>query len=87
MRPPADLRAARRPALTLADRFTGGERRLDDSNARAFALITIANELDVVRNANLPAATVGAIARLLAALSPNAPEAAAAALEALSTRG
>jgi hypothetical protein len=73
--------------LVLVDRFTGGERPLDQEEARTFALVTIANELDVVRHAGLPPEVLSAIRALFGALSLHAPEPAEWAREELATHG
>ncbi len=63
----------------FADRFEGGTCVLDHDEMHAFSTITIANELDIVREAAFDAPTVVLIDTLLAGLGPYAPDAAAVA--------
>lgn len=66
--------------LPLADRFVGDDIVLTTNRAMAFAALTLANELDIVRVADLDPATTASIAWLFAALAPYVPDASAAAL-------
>ncbi|MFF0545163.1 alpha/beta fold hydrolase [Nocardia thailandica] len=70
------------PEPLLTDRFTGATTALRGPDPHDFAVLTIANELDVLRHASLPDPTRAGIARLFAALAPYAPDEAAAALAA-----
>ena len=63
--------------LRVRDRFTGDTTAVDGPDLVDFAVLSIANELDVARYARLPAAAVGEIRRLVAALAAYAPDAAA----------
>jgi len=67
--------------LSLTDRFTGEAHTLATDASGAFALLTIANELDLVRAGNLPSPIVDTIGGLLRALAPYAPHAAELALQ------
>ncbi len=69
-----------RHPLIVIDRFTGRSRAIQGTELRDFAVLTIVNELDVVRHARLPASTRTEIRDLIAALANYAPEAAARAL-------
>jgi hypothetical protein len=69
-----------RDPLPATDRFTGEIVGLQGAELVDFAVLTIANELDVVRFADLPDATVAEIRSLIEALAAYAPEAAARAL-------
>lgn len=69
-----------RQPLPMVDRFTGKEKAIQGSELRDFAVLTIANELDVARHAQLPASTHEAIHGLITALATYAPEEAARAL-------
>ncbi len=71
---------ADRTPLPLTDRFSDAVHPLDGDGLRAFALLTIANELDVVRHAALDPATVDGIGSLVERLAGHAPGAAALAL-------
>jgi pimeloyl-ACP methyl ester carboxylesterase len=62
------------------DRFTGGATAINGADMRDFAVLTIANELDVARHATLPAPSVRQIRVLVAALAAHAPDPAAHAL-------
>lgn len=66
--------------LPITDRFTGTQLTLRDHDLHDFALLTIANELDVARNAPLPAHLRAGIRDLVTALSRYAPHAAERAL-------
>jgi pimeloyl-ACP methyl ester carboxylesterase len=70
----------RRP-LPVRDRFTGHPTPIDGPDLVDFAVLTIANELDVARFARLPDVAVDEIRRLVAALAAYAPDAAARALD------
>ncbi len=63
------------------DRFTGERRDLTTAQRRAMALLTAANELDLTRRGVFDDATRTAIADLVDALAPDAPEIAPAATE------
>jgi two-component system OmpR family sensor kinase len=63
----------RRP-LAFADRFTGATGELTDAEARAFALVTAANELDLVERRVFDEATVHDIMGLVGRLVRYAPE-------------
>lgn len=69
----------RRP-LPAADRFTTTSNMIDGADLRDFAVLTIVNELDVARHAQLPASTRTQIRDLVAALASYAPAEAARAL-------
>jgi hypothetical protein len=73
--------------LRVADRFTGGAHVLRGDDAVDFALLTIANELDIVRAGNLAPTTLEAVRGLFAALSRHAPAAGARALEEIGSHG
>jgi pimeloyl-ACP methyl ester carboxylesterase len=60
---------------TLTDRFTGEVVALEGNDLTDFALLTVANELDVARNAVLTPEARGGIRALITALAPYAPEA------------
>ncbi|MBO2446049.1 alpha/beta hydrolase [Actinomadura barringtoniae] len=66
--------------LPLTDRFTGETSPLADTDLSDFALLSIANELDVVRNAALSAEVRGTIRSLITALAAYAPDAGVRAL-------
>lgn len=70
----------RRP-LDVRDRFTGDTTPIDGADLVDFAVLTVANELDVARFAPLPDATRDGIRSLVAALAPYAPAEAARALD------
>jgi hypothetical protein len=70
--------------LRLSDRFTGDTRALGDRDAADFALLTIANELDVVRAGRVGPAVVAAVRELVRALARYAPDAGRVALAELS---
>jgi hypothetical protein len=67
------------PPVVFTDRFEGREVAIGDDEWHAFAVITIANELDLVRVAAFDSAIVAEIDALFGGLAPIAPEAAAAA--------
>ncbi|MFE3447246.1 alpha/beta fold hydrolase [Nocardia sp. NPDC059180] len=69
-----------RQPLPVIDRFTGGSRVIQGADLSDFAVLTIANELDVARHARLPASTREGIRDLVAALASYAPDEAARAL-------
>ena len=66
--------------LPLTNRFTGEIVRLGGEDLTDFALLTVTNELDVLRNASLDDATRQALRDLFAAMAAYVPEAAARAL-------
>ena len=66
--------------LVVADRFTGERHELDADDATCFALLTIANELDVLRWAQLDARARMGLRALFRALERHAPAAGAHAL-------
>ena len=73
------------PALGTAppcviDRFTGDATPISGRDLRDFAVLTIANELDVARHATLAPSSLVAIRELVAALAAHAPDEAARAL-------
>lgn len=70
----------RRP-LPVRDRFTGDTTPIQEADLVDFAVLTIANELDVARFARLPDTAVDEIRRLVAALATYAPVEAALALD------
>jgi pimeloyl-ACP methyl ester carboxylesterase len=70
----------RRP-LPVRDRFTGDTTPIQEADLVDFAVLTIANELDVARFAHLPDTTIDEIRRLIAALAAYAPVEAALALD------
>jgi hypothetical protein len=59
--------------LVLTDRFTAALVELDPTSASSFAAITIANELDVLRHAELTDADRDGILELVAGLRVHAP--------------
>lgn len=65
--------------MVFTDRFEGGACVLDDDEMHAFSTITIANELDLVREAAFDAPTIVSIDTLFAGLALYAPDAAAVA--------
>jgi hypothetical protein len=69
-----------RNPLPVVDRLTGDVTPLGGRDLHDFAVLTIANELDVARHASLPPTTVGQIRHLVAALAAHAPNEAAQAL-------
>lgn len=69
-----------RQPLQVVDRFTGRSRAVQGAELRDFAVLTIANELDVVRHARLPASALREIRGIVAALASYAPDEAARAL-------
>jgi len=78
-------RAATYPGLggatvAFTDRFTGAVEEIGGAEMEAFALLTVANELDVVRAGALGPDVVAEIASLVERLALYAPEAAARAL-------
>jgi pimeloyl-ACP methyl ester carboxylesterase len=66
--------------VRVRDRFTGATTSIDGPDLADFAVLTIANELDVARFARLPDVAVDEIRRLVATLAAYAPDAAARAL-------
>ena len=66
--------------LPIRDRFTGVTTELADGLLGDFAVLTIANELDVVRHGSLPREVVEQIRALLRALAVHAPDEASVAL-------
>ena len=66
--------------LPVVDRLTGRSRTLHGAQLRDFAVLTIANELDVVRHTRLPAPALRKIRDIVAALARYAPNEAARAL-------
>ncbi|OBA42832.1 MULTISPECIES: alpha/beta fold hydrolase [Nocardia] len=66
--------------LPLTDRFTGEVVAVDGTDLADFALLTVANELDVVRHAALTTETVHGIRALITACATYVPDAAAGAL-------
>jgi hypothetical protein len=66
--------------LRLGDRFTGTDLDLTAAEASDFATLSIANELDIVREGALEPAAVASITRMFRALLPFAPDAAERAL-------
>ncbi len=72
------------PPLRIADRFTGGAHELDGAELADFALLTIANEVDVARAGRLAPAAVEGIRTLVRALGRYSPEAGRRALAELS---
>lgn len=70
--------------LPMTSRLTGETRDLTDAAAAAFAAVTIANELDVVRHAGpVPVVEITALTRALAPYAPTPAHHALAALAAL----
>ncbi|MFC9659692.1 alpha/beta fold hydrolase [Nocardia sp. NPDC127606] len=69
-----------REPLAVIDRFTGTSRLVQGADLHAFAVLTIANELDVARHARLPPSALTGIRSLVLALASYAPEEAARAL-------
>jgi pimeloyl-ACP methyl ester carboxylesterase len=63
----------RRP-LVFTDRFTDTRQELSDADARAFALVTAANELDLINRAVLAGAARTEVIDLLQRLVPYAPD-------------
>ena len=59
--------------LLVIDRFTGIGSPIEGADLRDFAVLTIANELDVARNARLPESALDGIRRLFTALTNYAP--------------
>ncbi len=66
--------------LRVIDRFTGDIFDVTGADLTDFALLTVANELDVVRHAALPAEATHDIGALIAEFAAYVPEAAARAL-------
>lgn len=64
----------------MTDRFNGGSKTIGGTELRDFAVLTIANELDVARHARLAPSIRSDIRDLVAALAAYAPAEAAAAL-------
>ncbi|MFD4432878.1 alpha/beta fold hydrolase [Nocardia sp. NPDC058497] len=69
-----------RQPLPVIDRFTGRSMVIQGADLYDFAVLTIANELDVARHARLPASTREGIKGLVAALASYTPDEAARAL-------
>ncbi len=67
------------PPVVFADRFSGRTEVAGADDMHAFSVITIANELDLVREGAFDASTLVQIDALFADLAPFAPDAAAAA--------
>lgn len=85
-------RAAVYPGLdhrpwTMVDRFTGAATALEPAEASAFAVMTIANELDITRHATLRPDERAGIVTLIRRLAPDAPGPAALALAELDMMG
>lgn len=70
-----------RQPLPVHDRFTGDITPIHEADLVDFAVLTIANELDVARFARLPGTALNEIRRLVAALAAYAPVEAARALD------
>ncbi|MEU7896519.1 alpha/beta fold hydrolase [Nonomuraea sp. NPDC049152] len=70
-----------RQPLPAHDRFTGDLTPIHEADLVDFAVLTIANELDVARFARLPGTALNEIRRLVAALAAYAPVEAARALD------
>ncbi|NMN97204.1 alpha/beta fold hydrolase [Antrihabitans stalactiti] len=68
------------PQLLVVDRFTGTASPIHGAQLRDFAVLTIANELDVARHARLSESVLDGIRRLITALANYAPKEAALAL-------
>ncbi|MEV6907520.1 alpha/beta hydrolase [Amycolatopsis sp. NPDC051071] len=66
--------------LPVTDRFTGEPTSLQGAELHDFAVLTIANELDVARHARLPKPAVEQLRNLFTALKSYAPDEAALAL-------
>jgi pimeloyl-ACP methyl ester carboxylesterase len=66
--------------LRIVDRFTGQPTGIRGAALRDFAVLTIANELDVARHASLQSSTVDEIRKIVAALASHVPTEAAHAL-------
>lgn len=77
--------ASRRP-MPFVDRFTGKRSLLDDGLASAVVTITAANELDVIRHADLSTAETASIEDLLASLTGGLPGPARLAIDGLRNR-
>jgi hypothetical protein len=73
--------------FVVSDRFTGGRHALDAEEATSFALLTIANEMDVLRSADLDASARASFHPLFRALARHAPAASSRALAELSGHG
>lgn len=69
-----------RVPLSVIDRFTGTSRLVQGADLYDFAVLTIANELDVARHAQLPPSALTGIRSLVLALASYAPDEAARAL-------
>lgn len=69
-----------RQPLPVIDRFTGRSWAIHGAELRDFAVLTIANELDIARHAWLPASALTEIRDLVAGLASYAPDEAARAL-------
>lgn len=74
------------PTVAFTDRFRGVTGPLDAAGMEEFALLTVANELELARRGIFDAALVGRIGELFDALAPYTPHAAPAAAE-LRARG
>jgi hypothetical protein len=72
----ATYAALDRVPAVFTDRYDASSAVLGADDMHAFAIITIANELDLVRKAAFDVATVLTIDRLFAGLAPYAPDAA-----------
>jgi hypothetical protein len=66
--------------LRIVDRFTGQPTGIHKAELRDFAVLTIANELDVARHASLPSSAVKEIRKVVAGLASHMPDEAARAL-------
>ncbi|MFE1596175.1 alpha/beta fold hydrolase [Nocardia sp. NPDC058705] len=69
-----------RAPLSVVDRFTGVPRPIEGADLHDFAVLTIANELDVARHAQVPPSARSGIRSLVVALASYAPDEAARAL-------
>ncbi|MEU2122496.1 alpha/beta fold hydrolase [Nocardia niwae] len=69
----------RRP-LPVIDRFTGGSKTIEGTELHDFAVLTVANELDIARHAQQPPSIRRDIRDLVTALATYAPDEAAEAL-------
>jgi hypothetical protein len=70
-------------SVAFVDRFTGATTKMRSDDLRGFAVISIANELDIVRAVAFDEESAAGIRRLCAALAPHAPAAARVALKEL----
>jgi hypothetical protein len=64
-------------SVEFTDRFTGAVELVTDAELERFALLSIANELDIVRVGKLGPSAVEAVTDLVERLAPYAPEVAA----------